>query len=197
MPAPLVLNHFLLHPSFCFRLTPSHAKFRMAKAPPPYDAPRTNPISNSWSRLILSLKNWGRQGECRQLRATHLDSPKALNALDLSAWPFGCTNQGVCEAVNAIPASAEDTAGVELANVAKGAATVKPEALEPWAEGMAGRGHDTAPREGAIAREHELETPVRRAPIERGHIMLPRETPQESIVGGVAADTKGFDGTQA
>jgi len=41
----------------------------------------------------------------------------------------------------------------------------------------------TAPREGAIAREHELETPPRGAPIERGHIMLPRETPQEGVVG--------------
>jgi len=63
----------------------------------------------------------------------HLDSLKALNTLDLSARLFGCMNQGVCEAVNAVPASAEDIAGIKLANVAKGATTVKPEALEPGA----------------------------------------------------------------
>ena len=51
---------------------------------------------------------------------------------------------GVYPAVNAAPAPTKDTAGIEHASVADGAATAKPEALEPWVGGEAGREHDTA-----------------------------------------------------
>ena len=43
------------------------------------------------------------------------------------------------KAVPAVPAPTEDTIGVELASVAEGATTVKPEVLEPWARGEARR----------------------------------------------------------
>lgn len=55
---------------------------------------------------------------------------------------------GVCSAANAVLNPTGDTAGVELANAAKGATTAKPEALVPWAGGEAGREHDTVADEG-------------------------------------------------
>ena len=45
---------------------------------------------------------------------------------------------GVCEAIDAAPSPAEDTASVELASTAEGATTAKPEALGPGAGGKLG-----------------------------------------------------------
>jgi hypothetical protein len=56
---------------------------------------------------------------------------------------------GVLVTVNAAPVPTEDTAGVELASAAEGAATAKPEALEPRAGNEAGRGRNMAPQNDA------------------------------------------------
>jgi hypothetical protein len=53
-------------------------------------------------------------------------------------------------AANAIPTPAKDTASIELTGETQRATTVKPEALEPWVEGVAWRAPDTTPREGSI-----------------------------------------------
>jgi hypothetical protein len=63
----------------------------------------------------------------------------------------------VAMAVNAAPAPAENTASIELIGTTEGAATAKPEALEPRAEGMAWRVSDTAPREGSTEGKGVLE----------------------------------------
>jgi len=49
--------------------------------------------------------------------------------------------------VDTAPALAEGTAGVELAGKAERAITAKPEALEPWVYGGAGRQGETPPQE--------------------------------------------------
>jgi hypothetical protein len=77
--------------------------------------------------------------------------PERLEHLVLVCTAVGVHESGTMyEAVNAIPTSAKDTTGVELADVTKGAATAKPDTLEPWTKCVVGRGHDTVPREGAM-----------------------------------------------
>ena len=49
-------------------------------------------------------------------------------------------------AVNAKPAPAKHTAGIELVSVAEGATAARTDALEPCAGGEAGRGRSAAPR---------------------------------------------------
>jgi hypothetical protein len=49
-----------------------------------------------------------------------------------------------------VPAPTEDTAGVELASTADGAANGKPEVLEPWVGGKARRECDAALDEAAM-----------------------------------------------
>ena len=51
----------------------------------------------------------------------------------------------VLSVMKTIPAPARDTACVELTCVAEGAATAKPEALEPCAGGKTGDGHKKVP----------------------------------------------------
>ena len=53
----------------------------------------------------------------------------------------------------AVPAPAKETAGIKLASAAEGAATAKPEALEPCTDDEAGHGPDMAPRDGLTASE--------------------------------------------
>jgi len=76
----------------------------------------------------------------------------------------GHKSRGVRKAVNAVPAPAKDTAGVELASVVEGAATVKPEALEPWVGGEAGRERDMALEGGATRRARGTDTVPRESP---------------------------------
>src|SRR6266850_6137061 len=71
--------------------------------------------------------------------------------------------QGVCKAVNAVPAPAEVITSVELASVAERATTTKPEALGPRAGGEAEHGHDKAPRDGATEHKCEFKWPLRGA----------------------------------
>jgi hypothetical protein len=59
--------------------------------------------------------------------------------------------------VKAVHTPTKDTAGVELASVAEGAATAKHEALEPWGRGEDGRARDMAPRDGSTDGERALE----------------------------------------
>jgi hypothetical protein len=64
--------------------------------------------------------------------------------------------RGVCEAVIAVPAPAEDTASIELAGAADGTATAKPEALGSCAGGEARLERDRKARKGVgAARCHE------------------------------------------
>jgi len=73
---------------------------------------------------------------------------------------YGVPPQGrVCEAVNAVPAPAEDTASVELASAAEGTATAKHEGLEPCAGGKAG--HARGRERGLECREKGLERRAR------------------------------------
>ena len=55
---------------------------------------------------------------------------------------------GVFSTANAVPNPTGYTAGVELADVAKGATTAKPEALALWAGGEARSERDTVADEG-------------------------------------------------
>jgi len=71
--------------------------------------------------------------------------------------------QGVCKAVNAVPAPAEVTASVELASAAERATITKPEALGPRAGGEAEHGRDKVPRDGATERKCGFEWPSRGA----------------------------------
>ena len=97
-----------------------------------------------------------KQGERRQLRATHLDPPEGLEGLALVCAAVDAGTRGVPSVMKAVPAPAKDTASVKLASAAKGAATAKLEALEPWVGGEAGHGHgrDKAQRDGAAERKH-------------------------------------------
>jgi len=90
----------------------------------------------------------------------------------------GGTREGVFSAVKAVPASTKDTASVEFASVAEKATTAKPGALEPWAEGEAGCGCNTAPQDESTEGEHVLEAPLpQRDRAERTLEALPQGAP--------------------
>jgi hypothetical protein len=55
------------------------------------------------------------------------------------------------------------------------------------------QGRDTLPREDTTAREHELETPLQEAPVERGHVALPC---QEGAVGASECQPTRGDSTE-
>jgi hypothetical protein len=81
--------------------------------------------------------------------------------------PWKRTDQGVCEAVIAVPAPAEDTASIELAGTADGTATAKPEALGSCAGGEARLERDMKARKGVGAtRCHETTWPWRERAVE-------------------------------
>lgn len=86
--------------------------------------------------------------------------PEGLEHLELVCAAVGMRSQGGAPlVVEAEPAPTEDTAGVELASAAKGAAIATPEVLarEPWAEGEAGCGHNTAPQDESTEGERVLD----------------------------------------
>ena len=70
--------------------------------------------------------------------------PKGFEHLGLVHAAIGmCEPGGVSLVMNTAPAPTEDTASVKPASMAEGAATAKPEALEPWAGGKARHECDT------------------------------------------------------
>ena len=71
--------------------------------------------------------------------------------------------QGVCKAVNAIPAPAKVTASIELTSVAERATITQPKALGPHAGGEAEHGCNKVPQDGMTERKCEFKWPLRGA----------------------------------
>jgi hypothetical protein len=73
------------------------------------------------------------------------DAPGVPERLGLVCVAIGMHEPGgLPSAIKAVPARTEDTTSIELASMADGAATAKPEALEPWVRGEARRERDAA-----------------------------------------------------
>jgi hypothetical protein len=76
------------------------------------------------------------------------EGPECLGAIH--ATVKGHEPGGVLSAMSTIPAPTKDTAGIELASVAKGARTAKSKVLEPWVGDEAGHKCDIAWDEGSM-----------------------------------------------
>jgi hypothetical protein len=104
---------------------------------------------------------------------------------------------GLLSAIKAVPAPTEDTASIELASMADGAVTVKPEALEPWVRGEAGcernvvldetatggtcEANDTAPRGSPTGGKRALEALLLETTTADGHELELEAPPQRAL----------------